>query len=47
VFGIAIIGLLYALFLRSQIMKEDKGTKEMQEVWNAIKSARMLTCVSS
>jgi K(+)-stimulated pyrophosphate-energized sodium pump len=38
VFGIAIVGLLYALFLRSQIMKEDKGTKEMQEVWNAIKS---------
>ena len=38
VFGIAIVGLLYALFLRSQIMREDKGTAEMQEVWNAIKS---------
>ena len=38
VFGIAIVGLLYALFLRSQIMREDKGTEKMQEVWNAIKS---------
>src|SRR5271157_1825792 len=38
VFGIAIVGLLYALFLRSQIMREDKGTEEMQGVWNAIKS---------
>ncbi|MGA7194980.1 MAG: sodium-translocating pyrophosphatase, partial [Anaerolineales bacterium] len=38
VFGIAIVGLLYALFLRSQIMREDKGSEKMQEVWNAIKS---------
>ena len=37
VFGIAIIGLLYALFLRSQILREDKGTQKMQEVWGAIK----------
>ena len=37
VFGIAIIGLLYAVFLRSQILKEDKGTEKMQEVWNAIR----------
>jgi K(+)-stimulated pyrophosphate-energized sodium pump len=37
VFGIAILGLLYALFLRSQIMREDNGTPKMQEVWNAIK----------
>lgn len=37
VFGIAIIGLLYAVFLRSQILKEDKGTPKMQEVWGAIK----------
>ena len=37
VFGIAIIGLLYALFLRNQIMREDKGTAKMQEVWGAIK----------
>ncbi len=37
VFGIAIVGLLYAVFLRSQILREDKGTDKMQEVWNAIK----------
>ncbi|HEX9333403.1 MAG TPA: sodium-translocating pyrophosphatase [Anaerolineales bacterium] len=37
VFGIAILGLLYAVFLRSQILREDKGTEKMQEVWNAIK----------
>ena len=28
VFGIAIVGLLYAVFLRSQILKEDKGTAQ-------------------
>ena len=37
VFGIAIVGLLYALFLRSQIMREDKGTERMQEVWGWIR----------
>ena len=37
VFFIAIVGLLYAVFLRSQILREDKGTEKMQEVWNAIK----------
>jgi K(+)-stimulated pyrophosphate-energized sodium pump len=37
VFGIAIVGLLYAVFLRSQILREDKGTPKMQEVWGAIK----------
>ena len=37
VFGIAIVGLLYAVLLRSQILREDKGTEKMQEVWNAIK----------
>jgi K(+)-stimulated pyrophosphate-energized sodium pump len=37
VFGIAIVGLLYAIFLRSQILKEDNGTPKMQEVWGAIK----------
>lgn len=37
VFGIAIIGLLYALFLRNQILREDKGTKKMQEVWGWIR----------
>ncbi|MEM2961312.1 MAG: sodium/proton-translocating pyrophosphatase, partial [Candidatus Bathyarchaeia archaeon] len=35
---IAILGLLYAIFLRHQILKEDKGTPEMQEVWNAIRT---------
>jgi K(+)-stimulated pyrophosphate-energized sodium pump len=37
VFGTAILGLLYAIFLRSQIMREDKGTEKMQEVWGAIR----------
>jgi len=37
VLGVAILGLLYALFLRSQIMREDKGTEKMQEVWGAIR----------
>ncbi|MEA3335248.1 MAG: sodium-translocating pyrophosphatase [Chloroflexota bacterium] len=38
VFGIAIIGLLYALFLRRQVLAEPKGTAEMMEVWNAIRT---------
>ncbi|HSB90942.1 MAG TPA: sodium-translocating pyrophosphatase [Anaerolineales bacterium] len=37
VLTIAILGLLYALFLRSQILREDKGTARMQEVWTAIR----------
>jgi K(+)-stimulated pyrophosphate-energized sodium pump len=37
VFGVAILGLLYANFLRTQILREDKGTEKMQEVWGAIK----------
>ena len=37
VLGIAFLGLGYALLLRSQIMKYDKGTPKMQEVWNAIR----------
>jgi K(+)-stimulated pyrophosphate-energized sodium pump len=37
VFGIAILGLVYANFLRTQILREDKGTPKMQEVWGAIK----------
>jgi K(+)-stimulated pyrophosphate-energized sodium pump len=37
VLGVAILGLLYALFLRSQILREDKGTERMQEVWGAIR----------
>jgi K(+)-stimulated pyrophosphate-energized sodium pump len=38
VLGISIIGLLYALFLRGQVMREDKGTPKMQEIWNAIRT---------
>jgi K(+)-stimulated pyrophosphate-energized sodium pump len=30
--------LLYALMLRRQVMREDKGTPKMQEVWNAIRT---------
>jgi len=37
VLSIAVIGLLYALFLRRQVMREDKGTDRMQQVWNAIR----------
>ncbi len=37
ILGVAILGLIYALFLRQQILREDKGTKEMQAVWLAIK----------
>jgi K(+)-stimulated pyrophosphate-energized sodium pump len=37
VFATAWIGLGYAVFLRSQILREDKGTEKMQEVWGAIK----------
>jgi len=37
VFGVAILGLLYAVLLRSQILREDKGTEKMQEVWGWIK----------
>ncbi len=37
VLGVAILGLAYALFLRSQILREDKGTAKMQEVWGAIR----------
>ncbi|HEX2696084.1 MAG TPA: sodium/proton-translocating pyrophosphatase, partial [Anaerolineales bacterium] len=37
VFAVAWLGLGYAVFLRSQILREDKGTPKMQEVWGAIK----------
>jgi K(+)-stimulated pyrophosphate-energized sodium pump len=37
VLGIAVLGLLYAILLRSQILKEPKGTEKMQEVWGAIR----------
>jgi K(+)-stimulated pyrophosphate-energized sodium pump len=34
---IALIGLAYALLLRRQVMKADRGTEKMQKVWNAIR----------
>jgi K(+)-stimulated pyrophosphate-energized sodium pump len=37
VLGISILGLGYALFLRAQILREDKGTAKMQEVWGWIR----------
>lgn len=37
VFGVAILGLIYALILRKEILAEDKGTKKMQEVWGWIR----------
>jgi K(+)-stimulated pyrophosphate-energized sodium pump len=37
VLGISLLGLLYAVMLRSQILREDKGTPKMQEVWGWIK----------
>ncbi|MBP5403779.1 MAG: sodium-translocating pyrophosphatase [Elusimicrobiaceae bacterium] len=37
VLAIAIAGLLYALFLRRQVMNEDAGSAKMQEVWSAIR----------
>ncbi len=37
VVGVAILGLAYAIFLRNQILREDMGTAEMQEVWGDIR----------
>lgn len=34
---IAVLGLLYALFLRNQVLSEDMGTPAMIKVWTAIK----------
>src|SRR5512138_150542 len=33
----AFISLLYAWLLRGVVMKKDKGTQKMQDVWNAIR----------
>jgi K(+)-stimulated pyrophosphate-energized sodium pump len=33
----AFISLLYAWLLRANVLKKDKGTEKMQEVWNAIR----------
>jgi len=37
VLGIAIVGLAYAMFLRRQILQEDKGTQQMIDVWEFIR----------
>jgi K(+)-stimulated pyrophosphate-energized sodium pump len=37
VLGVAVLGLLYAVFLRAQTLREPKGTPRMLEVWNAIR----------
>jgi len=37
VLGIAILGLIYAYFLRTQTLRADKGTEEMQRIWTAVK----------
>jgi len=37
VLGVAFLGLGYALLLRAQVMKQDKGTPKMIEVWNSIR----------
>ena len=34
VLGISLLGLAYAFLLRSQILREDKGTPKMQEIWS-------------
>ena len=33
----AFISLLYAWLLRGVVLKKDKGTQKMQEIWNAIR----------
>jgi K(+)-stimulated pyrophosphate-energized sodium pump len=37
VLAVAIIALLYAWLLRGNVLKKDKGTAKMQEVWEAIR----------
>ncbi len=41
VLATSVAGLLYALLLRSQVLREDMGTPEMQKVWNAIKTGAL------
>ena len=38
VLGIAVLGLLYALYLRREVLAEDTGTPAMREVWDAIRT---------
>ncbi len=35
---IAFISLIYAWLLRGTVLKKDKGTEKMQEVWNAVRT---------
>ena len=37
IIAIAIAALLYAIWLRQGVLRKDKGTAKMQEVWNAIR----------
>jgi hypothetical protein len=37
VLGTSLLGLVYAFLLRGQILREDKGTPKMQEIWGWIK----------
>ena len=37
VIAAAILSLIYAAWLRRDVLRADKGTKKMQEVWNSIK----------
>jgi K(+)-stimulated pyrophosphate-energized sodium pump len=37
VLAVALIALIYAWILRGTVLKKDKGTAKMQEVWNAIR----------
>ena len=34
---VAFISLIYAWLLQKSVLKKDKGTEEMQKVWNAIR----------
>ncbi len=43
VLGIAVVGLLYAILLRRQVLAHDKGTAKMLEVWDAIRKGLTLT----
>ncbi|HEU5099229.1 MAG TPA: sodium-translocating pyrophosphatase [Roseiflexaceae bacterium] len=38
VLAISILGIVYAFVLRAQILRQDKGTARMQEVWGWIKT---------
>jgi len=38
---VSFAGLGYALFLRAQVLNEDKGTPEMQKVWTAIRTGAL------